>query len=542
MYYGGKIPSANQNPDASLQELESLRKRVADLEHANAALEISVSRYRDLIEKAKDMIWIVDLAGGVTYLNSACEQITGYTRAELLGKDLADMVAPRNIESAREALSQQWKNSKSTSFEIQIVARNGSRVDLEVNSAILERDGKPAGVMAIARDITQRKLLQERLQQSNKLEAVGRLAGGISHYFNNLLTIIGGYSQLLLNRVDPGHPMHAGLDQIRQSADKAALLTRQLVAFSRRQPLQPAILDVNTLVADMQKMLRRLIGEHLELEIRLCPAPCRVRADATQIEQVIMNLALNARDAMPGGGVVAIETAQVELTVENAHGHRPGEYCIVSVIDNGAGIDSETRSHLFEPFFTTKGQPEGSGLGLSAVYGMIEQHGGFVRVLSEPGTGSRFDVYLPRLAYLPDVIEGALPESAALALGGGETILVVEDEPGVLNLISETLRTYGYTVIEAVDSAQALEMAQRELPHVDLLLTDIVMPKVNGRNLADAWKILHPDVKVLFVSGYIGNPSVGDMLTGLGDQLLAKPFSGAKLAHKVREALDHGAE
>ena len=530
--------SGYRNPDPSLLDAESLRRRVAELEQANASLEASEARYRDLVENARDMIWTVDLAGNVTFLNSACQHITGYTKEELLGKELADLAPPNSLEAAREALSRKWKNEKDTSFEIRIVAKSGNLVDLEVNSAILERNGSPSVVLAIARDISERKALQEQLQQSNKLEAVGRLAGGVAHDFNNLLTVIFGYSQLLLNRVNTEHPMHAGLDQIRQSAEKAAVLTRQLLAFSRKQPLQPAILDLSGLVAGMQKLLRRLIGEHIELVTRYSPNPCRVSADASQIEQIIMNLALNARDAMPNGGTVTIETTHLELTPQNAGAYLPGHYAVLRVTDTGADIDKVTRSHLFDPFFTTK-RHDNSGLGLSAVYGMVEQHGGFIRVSSAPGAGATFDVCLPLLAPEPHPAEIGSPEATLLA--GSETILVVEDEVGVRTLIAETLSDYGYSVVEAKDSSHALEIARGGTPRIDLLLTDIVMPKINGRNLADAWHLLHPEAKVLFISGYVDSPSFGDMIAGLEDRLLQKPFSGVKLARKVRDALDGGA-
>jgi two-component system cell cycle sensor histidine kinase/response regulator CckA len=527
--------TSTKNPETDL-EIASLRARIAELEQANLALEAREGKYRDLIENARDMIWTVDLAGAVTFLNSACEHITGYTKEELLGKDLTELVAARNLGTAREALTRKWKNAKSTSFEVQILAKGGRRVDLEVNSAILERDGKPAGILAIARDVSERKLLEEQLQQSNKLEAVGRLAGGVAHDFNNLLTVIAGYSQLLLNRVEAGHPMFQGLDQIRQSADKAAILTRQLLAFSRRQPLQPALVDLNTVVTDMQKMLRRVIGEHIELVTNICPEPCRVQADASQIDQIVMNLALNARDAMQGGGSVTVETANVDLKLETAGAHPAGAYARLTVIDTGEGIDIETRNHLFEPFFTTK-SGDGAGLGLSAVYGMVEQHGGFIQVTNEPGAGARFDIYLPRLFQAPEYVEPGFSDAAALR--GIETILVVEDEAGVLKLIAETLRMYGYTVIEENDSGAALQRAGRETPRVDLLITDIVMPRVNGRILADAWKAAHPDLKVLYISGYMDNASVGYLLDDIGDELLQKPFSGARLARKIRETLDN---
>ena len=320
--------------------------------------------------------------------------------------------------------------------------------------------------------------------------------------------------------------MHAGLSHIRESAGRAAVLTRQLVAFSKRQSLQPGALDLNKVVAGLEKTLRRRIGDRIELVIKLSPEVGFVRADGGQIEQVIMNLALNAREAMPQGGTIVIETAGVEVSEpEAAAGHPPGPYAIVAITDTGEGIDEESRSHLFEPFFSTRGQRDGGGLGLSVVYGMVEQHGGFIRVTSAPGQGARFEVYLPHVVDL--AVE---PDYEATDSRGVETILVVDDEAGILRLIAETLRGSGYTVIEAADSAEALEMAKREPLHVDLLLTDVMMPKVNGRDLADAWRILHPDLKVLFMSG--------DRFSDLGAPLLLKPFSGPKLTQTVRAVLD----
>ena len=629
--------------DDSLREIESLRARVTELEAREG-------RYRELIEHARDLIWTVDMAGSVTFLNSACQTITGFTKEELLGKSLTDLVAPENLQAVREALTRRWEDDRPRQCEIQIRAKDGATVHLEITSALLENGGAPAGILAIARDIsarkqaqeavrrsaeyfeylfsnhpmpmwvfdaetlrflevnqaaveqygysreeflamssddvrppeeaqrfrdylreagpgghgdggywrhlakngrildtevfwralqfagrdavllviediTDRKLLEEQLRQAHKLEAVGRLAGGVAHEFNNLLTVILGYSQLLLNHIDREHPMHMGLDQIRDSAGKATVLTRQLMAFSRRQSQQHAILDLNKVIADMEKMLRRLIGAHIGLVTRLSPELGRVRGDQSQIEQVIVNLVLNARDAMPRGGTITVETASVEFTTLEAAGHRPGAYAMIGVTDTGEGIDNESRSHLFEPFFTTKGQREGAGLGLSAVYGMIEQHDGFVRVSSEPGQGARFEVCLPNLA---EAAETSTFE--AMRTRGCETILVVDNDSGPLKLIAETLRSSGYTVLEAGDSAEALAMAKWERPRVDLLLTDVEMPHVNGRELADAWRSLHPNIKVLLMSG-------GE-LGGVGEQLLQKPFSGVKLTQTVREILD----
>lgn len=650
--------SKNKRGESPTAELAFLRKRVAELERSNALFEARETRYRELIERVHDMVWTVDLSGAVTFLNSACQGITGYSRQELLGKNLADLVAPENLQSAQEALSRKWGGEQSRRSEIRILAKNGAPVDLEVTSALIERDGRAAGILAIARDVTdrkeaqetlrqsaqnfedlfathplpmwvfelatlqylavnqaamdkygysreeflamqatalrppgegqrflaylgnlpmecrgnagrwrhlakngriidvevswrrvtfggreailsviqdisERKLLEEQLRQAQKLEAVGRLAGGVAHDFNNILTVICGYSQLLLNRIDLEHPMRSGLDHIRQSADKAAVLTRQLLAFSRRQSLQPGILDLNQIVADMEKMLRRLVGEHIELATRLDPDLGRVQADPSQIEQVILNLVLNAREAMPQGGAIALETQMAECpAAESAAGRKPGLYPMLSVTDTGTGIGEEIRGLLFDPFFTTRQEREGAGLGLSAVHGMVEQHGGFIRVLSQPGEGARFEVFLPPT---PDPDE--MPVFAACAMRGTETILVVEDEGGVLRLIGETLRGYGYTVLESSDSARALEMAHASEPRIDLLLTDIVMPKVNGRALAEAWKSLHPEVKVLFMSGYSGEASSSSPACP-AFPLLQKPFSGLKLSQAVRESLD----
>jgi two-component system, cell cycle sensor histidine kinase and response regulator CckA len=520
------------HPETADAYAERLERRIAELEAANAALAAREGWYRDLIDNARDMIWTVDLSGATRSARSLPNSSCFVYPVIDSQAEFRNVTAPDNIESARDALTRKWKSAKSTSFEIQIRSKSGRAVDLEVNSAILERDRQPQGILAIARDISERKALEEQLRQASKLEAVGRLAGGVAHDFNNLLTIITGYSQLLLNRVDADQPMHSGLDQIRISAERAAVLTRQLLAFSRRQPMQPALLDLNVVVADMKKMLGRLIGENIELTLKLCPEPCRVQADAGQLDQVVMNLVLNARDAMPDGGTVTVATSTVELTSKTAGANRVGPYSIVSVSDTGAGMSSDMRSHLFEPFYTPRGDSS-SGLALSAVYGIVEQHGGFLRVASGPAAGTRFDVCLPRL--IDNGVLRSAPEAGCL--GGGETILVVEDEPGVLKLIAETLRVYGYKVIEAPDSAKAMAMA-RSGTKIDLLLTDVVMPKVNGRSLAEEWVARHPGLRVLYMSGYSNNPTVGHMLNDLGENLLTKPFSGAKLALKIREVLE----
>jgi two-component system cell cycle sensor histidine kinase/response regulator CckA len=630
---------------------------LSELESAYAILEARESRYRDWIEHAPDMIWVVDSNGDVSFLNKACENVTGHTKRELLDREPAGGDAPESLTTARDALTSLREDGPSARYEIRIVDKGGAAVDLEVGCAPLGPAAARAGSLAIARDvtarnqaqraarnfeflfskapmpmwvfdlgtlqcldvneaaverygytraefmdmsiadlrppgdsarflsfleqlppeghgnaghwrhmakggrifdaevfwrlvefdgkkaifsmiqdITERRLLEEQLRQAHKLEAVGRLAGGIAHDFNNLLTVITGYSQLLLNRLDSGHPMHAGLDEIRRSAEKAAALTRQLVAFSRRQSLKPAILDLNALVSDMDKMLRHVVearigGSRIELVTRLSADKVPVHADPSQIEQAILNLALNARDAMPDGGALTLETATVEFaTRESAAGNRPGLYAMVAVEDTGHGIEHGARDRLFEPFFSTKAN-EGAGLGLSAVYGIVQQHGGFILVSSETGRGSRFEVYLPRTA---DWTGKSAPEEA----GGAETILVVEDDSGVLRLIAETLRSYGYAAVAVPNSLDALEMAGRKELHVDLLLTDVRMPEMNGPNLAAAWRMLRPNLKLLFISGDDADAAMVDELPELAASLLRKPFSGVTLARKVREVLD----
>ena len=454
--------SGKRNPDLLSEELESLRRRVAELEQANASLEASEGRYRDLVENARDMIWTVDLAGNVTFLNSACEHITGYTKEELLGKELADLAPPNSLEAAREALSRKWKNERDTSFEIRIVAKNGSLVDLEVNSAILERNGSPA--VSWRSRATSASASCFRSSCSSRTSS--RRWDGWRAASLTISTICSRSSSATASFFSiasmPSIPCTPGLDQIRQSAEKAAILTRQLLAFSRKQPLEPTILDLNALVADMQKLLRRLIGEHIELVTRYSPDPCRVSADASQIEQVIMNLALNARDAMPGGGTVTIETANIELTPQNAGAYRPGHYAVLRVSDTGADIDKESRAAISSSRFSPPSATtiRGSGSPPSTAWSSSTAASFAYRARPAREPPSMFACLCSRR--IPTRSRSASPESAAL--GGSETILVVEDEAGVRTLIAETLSVYGYSVIEANDSSEALELARRESP------------------------------------------------------------------------------
>jgi two-component system cell cycle sensor histidine kinase/response regulator CckA len=401
-------------------------------------------------------------------------------------------------------------------------------------------DGELQGAICMALDITDRKQLEEQLRQAQKMEAVGRLAGGIAHDFNNLLMVIQGYADLLAERLPEGDPLRRNAEQIQTASQRATSLTRQLLAFSRKQMLAPKVLNVQAVVADMEKILRRLIGEDVQLETKSAADLGLVKADRSQIEQVILNLAVNARDAMPEGGRLTIETANAELDASFAHPPAvlaPGKYVMLAVTDNGCGMDTETQAHIFEPFFTTKEKGKGTGLGLATVYGIVKQSGGYVWVYSEPGRGTSFKVYLPRIEE-----ETALPR-IELSTGsranprGSETVLLVEDEKGVRELAREYLQMIGYRVIEAENGHTALELAAMHNGKIHLLMTDVVMPGISGRELSERVKAVRPDIRVLFMSGYTDQAVVHHGILESDAVLLQKPFTLNALALKLREIL-----
>jgi two-component system, cell cycle sensor histidine kinase and response regulator CckA len=401
-------------------------------------------------------------------------------------------------------------------------------------------EGELQGAICMALDITDRKQLEEQLRQAQKMEAVGRLAGGIAHDFNNLLMVIQGYADLLTERLADGDPLRRNAEQIQTASQRATSLTRQLLAFSRKQMLAPKVMNIQSVVAEMEKILRRLIGEDIQLETSSVPDLGLIKADRSQIEQVILNLAVNARDAMPEGGRLTIETANVELDKASSHPPAvlsPGRYVMLAVTDNGCGMDAETQAHIFEPFFTTKEKGKGTGLGLATVYGIVKQSGGYVWVYSEPGRGTSFKVYLPRIEDEPSV-RGRDRQADARALPrGSETVLLVEDEKGVRELAREYLQLIGYTVIEAEDGHTALELAAMHVGTIHLLMTDVVMPGISGRELAGRVKSIRPDMKILFMSGYADQAVVHHGILDTDAALLQKPFTMAALASKLREIL-----
>jgi len=418
------------------------------------------------------------------------------------------------------------------------VRRDGATVWIDVFVSPSEWDGEPA-LLATLMDLTERRGLEQQYRQAQKMEAVGQLAGGVAHDFNNLLTAISGYTDMVREDLPPDDPRRADLDEVRRAADRAAALTRQLLAFSRRQLLQPRVLDVNEVVHGMAKMLHRLIGEDVQLRTTLAPGPQRTNADLGQLEQVIMNLAVNARDAMPEGGDLTIETSTVTLDAEYAALHpdaRPGPHVLLAISDGGDGMTADVQAHIFEPFFTTKGPGKGTGLGLATVYGIVKQSGGHVTAYSEAGRGTSMKVYLP-------VADAEVASAAAVATDapppvGSETILLVEDEDGVRRLTRSILERYGYHVLQARDGAEAVALCHGHRGEIHLMLTDVVMPGMGGGESAELIRQLRPGMKVLFMSGYADRAVTEHRVLGADTPYLQKPFTPAVLARKVRDVLD----
>ena len=510
---------------------------VTERRRAEEALRGSEERYRLLFDANPQPMWVFDdRTLEFLAVNEAACQHYGYSREEFLGMTIADIRPAEDVPAVRQLVETEpreyqesgvWRHQR----------KNGSAIEVEIRSNPIDFGGRPAQLV-LSQDVTERRQLEQQLRQAQKMEAIGQLAGGVAHDFNNLLTAILGYSDLLATEVGEQSPMLESIDEIRKAGERAASLTRQLLAFSRRQVLEPKVLDLNGLIGNLEKMLRRLIGEDVELLTVLGPAIGRVQADAGQIEQVILNLAVNARDAMPKGGTLTIETQDVELDEAYARTHvtvRTGSYVMLAVTDTGEGMNAETKSHMFEPFFTTKPHGQGTGLGLATIYGIVKQSGGYVWVYSEVGRGTAVKVYLPRVAADLEVRKTEIAKAPA---GGAETVLLVEDEESVRALIRRLLAGNGYTVLEAGGAKEALEIARRHSGPIHLLLTDVVMPETSGSDLAAGIVALRPEARVIFMSGYTDDAVVRHGLVGEGLNFLQKPFTPETLAHKVREVLD----
>ena len=540
-YHLVEAVAVNRLDDPAVGAVVANWRDITERLRAEQALRNSEQSYRSLVDGVRDVIFALSPGGEVTSLNPAFEEMTGFQPAEWVGRPFEAFVHPDDVPLALDLFGRVLQGEPRPTIQFRILTRAGTYRVAEFSATAQLRDGRLTGILGIGRDVTERLGLEQQLRQAQKMEAVGRLAGGIAHDFNNILTAITGHADLLLEDLGHHDPRRADVDEIRRSAERAAGLTRQLLAFSRQQVLQPKVVDLNALVLDMDKLLRRLIGEDVELATVLDPTLGRVTADPGQLEQVIVNLAVNARDAMPQGGKLTLETRNIDLDSSYTLEHslvKPGPYVQLTVSDSGIGMDEETQAHAFEPFFTTKPRGQGTGLGLAMVYGTVKQSGGFIWVYSEPGRGATFKIYLPRVD--APVESAAPPAPVERPPRGSETVLLAEDEPAVRAIARQALERQGYTVLAAPSGADALALAAQHGATIHLLLTDVVMPGMSGRDLADRLTAQRPGIRVLYISGYTDNAIVRHGMLEPGLAYLQKPFRPDALVRKVREVLDAG--
>jgi PAS domain S-box-containing protein len=539
------VQSYNENARFGERDREILKfvsqQLAAAIEHKRyeEALRRSEARSRSLILSAAFGICRCTLGGRFLDVNPALITMLGHGSVEdLLRLDVRNevFVIPRDLDR----LAEDYRYAGSLNgVEVQWKRKDGRIITVRLSGCAASSTDEPGEVVLemIAEDITDRRQLEEQLRQAQKMDAVGRLAGGVAHDFNNLLMVINGYTEVLLEQLEKGTDMHHKVQSIQQAADRAATLTRQLLAFSRKQLLELKVVDVNTVIGDMERLLRPLIGENIELVTRLSTQTGHTRADAGQLEQVIMNLVVNAKDAMPEGGKLTVQSSDVTVR-QNFSEHRfiqTGRYAVISVADTGHGMDKETQSRIFEPFFTTKEKGKGTGLGLSTVYGIVKQSNGYVFAESEPGAGTTFYVYLPRVEESAEELAPAkCQENEA---GGCETVLLVEDEESVRELVRVTLASRGYNVLEAENGECGLRIAEGFKERIDILITDVMMPGIGGHELARKLLLLRPGISVLYLSGYTEDAVVIHGVVGPSTAFLQKPFTLQNLAKKVREVL-----
>jgi PAS domain S-box-containing protein len=503
-------------------------------------LDESIRKLSKAVDQSPVSIVITDTSGAIEFVNSKFTEITGYSRAEATGRN------PRILKSGEtppDAYRRLWRNISSGKVwkgEFRNRKKDGTLFWEHATIApIRDSDNTITHYVGIKEDITERKQLEEQFRQAQKMDSVGRLAGGVAHDFNNLLGVIMGNSELALEMAEPGHPMVAHIQEIKRAAVHSADLTRQLLAFARKQTISPRLLDLNTTVEKMLKMLKRLIGENIHLSWQPAAKILPVKIDPSQVDQILANLCVNARDAISNVGNITIETDRISLDEDycSVHaGFRPGDYVLLTVCDNGCGMDREILDKIFEPFFTTKGSGKGTGLGLATIYGIVKQNSGFINVYSEPGQGTSFKIYLPR----HEAEEGQLQteQRTSSVMRGNETILLVEDEPAILEMAVAILSRLGYRVLPASSPTGAIRVAREHDEKIHLLVTDVVMPEMNGRDLAGEIKTIHPEVEWLFMSGYTQNVIVHNGVLDEGFNFIEKPFSVEGLSTKIREVLD----
>ena len=530
--------SVIRNSKGDPDKLVIVNRDVTERKRAAEALQRSETGFRSLVGDAPYGIFKANLTGKILMVNPALEKMLGYkSQDELLEIDLASGIYrhPAEHQKINELFlrDQHFKD-----VEVEWKRKDGAFITVRCSGWPI-KDESGTDMEVFAEDVTERRMLERQLRMAQKMEAVGRLSGGIAHDFNNLLGVIIGYIQVMKRNLIPGQPSYEYAEEIEKAGRRAAALTRQLLAFSRQQVLEPVILNLNTLVSEMEKMLPRLIGEDIQLNLILDPVIGQVKADPGQIEQVVMNLAVNARDAMPDGGKLTIQTANAEIDAVFAREHPgsvPGQYVMLAVTDTGTGMDPEIQAQIFEPFFTTKGRDKGTGLGLATVYGVVKQSNGYIAVESEKDKGALFKIYLPRIEQ-PVPTRGESIQ-APLTIRGSETILLVEDAEPLRLLAKLFLKGNGYQVLMAADGAEAQQVAAQNHGPIHLLLTDVVMPGINGRVLAERLASLHPAMKVLYMSGYTDSFIAGHGVLEEGTHLLHKPFTEETLMRKVRELLD----
>ena len=541
----GLFTDITQRKRSDTKILHTRNALEAQVRERTRALAESEERYRLLAENANDVIWTADLDLNLTYVSPAAERLSGHAPDEIAGKPLEDLLSPRSVELAKRRLQEKLSpgsESDTVVVELELLRRDGSRVWTETSATVLRNEaGAPVAVQGVTRDLTERRSLEARLLKAQKMEAMGRMTGTIAHDFKNMMHVVTGYGRRALERMETGDPAASSVERILLAAERASHLTKKLLAFSRRQTLYPEVLDLNDVVQAFEETFRPTLEENVELVLRLRPDGVFTEADPAQLEQVLVNLVFNARDAMPDGGRITVETQETELGEEPPEHDAavpPGRYALLAVSDTGCGMDEAVKAQVFEPFFSTKTDREGTGLGLATAWGFVSQSGGVIRVYSEPDRETTFKIFLPPAEAKP---EGPAPAAEAEpAPLGKASVLLVEDEPLVRSLTALELEDLGVEVIEAEDGAEALRKVRALQGPLDLVLTDVVLPGANGCEVFASIRAERPEAKVIYISGHPEGRIVRQGCLEAGISYLRKPFSTHELADKIRETLDNG--